>query len=265
MLTIGCGNLKGGVGKTTCTVNLGAGLARSGWRVLLVDADPQAHLTVSLGVTVPAGGGLAGVLGGLPLHEAVQRCGDLAVLPGSQALADLERSASGQANPWEHLETAAGKLTDYDVMLLDCPPHWGMLTRGAMGLADGIVVPMHPDFLALQSLAWFSGALREIGRPGRPTPPVIGIVVNRFSPRKRLHREVLSTVRGHFPELLFATRIRENVSLAEAPSHGQDIFAYAPQSAGARDFAALCRELAGRVKGVFSFSPAFPGQRRSTL
>ena len=70
------------------------------------------------------------------LHEAVQRCGDLAVLPGSQALADLERSASGQANPWEHLETAAGKLTDYDVMLLDCPPHWGMLTRGAMCLTQ---------------------------------------------------------------------------------------------------------------------------------
>ena len=130
-------------------------------------------------------------------------------------------------------------------------------------MADGIVVPMHPDFLALQSLAWFSGALREIGSPEHPTPPVIGIVLNRYSPRKKLHREVLSAVRTHFPELLCTTRIRENISLAEAPGHGQDIFAYAPQSAGARDFMALCRELAARVRAFFPNAPALPGQRRS--
>lgn len=263
MITIACGNLKGGVGKTTCAVNLGAGLVRLGWRVLLADTDPQAHLTASLGLAAAADDGLAGVLGGRRLAEVVQADGDLAVLPGSAALAGLDMTSAGQATPWEHLRAEVAALTAYDIMLLDCSPHWGLLTRGAMGLADGIVVPMNPDFLALQSLAWFSGTLREIGRPDRPTPPVLGIVMNRFSPRKRLHREVLSAVRGHFPELLFTTRIRENVSLAEAPSHGQDIFAYAPQSAGARDFAALCRELAGRVLERFPTAPALPGRRRN--
>lgn len=264
MITLACGNLKGGVGKTTCAVNLGAGLARLGWRVVLVDADPQAHLTASLGLAAAADEGLAGVLAGRPLLGAMRPKGDVAVVPGSVSLVDWETASSGAGSAWAVLETEIAALSAYDVLLLDCSPHWGVHTRGAMALADAIILPMTPDFLALQSLAWFCGALREIGRPERPTTPVLGIVMNRFSPRKRLHREVLSAVRGHFPELLFSTRIRENVSLAEAPSHGRDIFAYAPQSAGARDFAALCRELAGRIRERFPQAPSLPGQRRTT-
>lgn len=263
MITIACGNLKGGVGKTTCAVNVGAGLSRLGWRVLLVDADPQAHLTASLGLAASAEGGLAGMLAGRAFAESVSTCGDMDVVLGSPALAGLEMAAAARPLAWQQLMEAGRSMAAYDVMLLDCSPHWGLLTRGAMGLADGILVPMNPDFLALQSLAWFCGALREIGTPEHPTPPVIGIVLNRFSPRKRLHREVLSAVRGHFPELVCSTRIRDNIALAEAPSHGQDIFAYAPQSAGARDFGALCRELAARARAIFPHAPDLPGQRRS--
>lgn len=247
VITIACGNLKGGVGKTTCAVNLGAGLSRLGWRVLLVDADPQAHLTASLGLVPTAHGGLAGVLDGHPIRQALCACGTMDVLAGSPTLAAMETGLADQLQPWRRLETALAGLTGYDVALLDCPPHWGRLTQCAIRAASGLIVPMTPDYLALQSLAWFNGVLRESGLQGRPMPPVVGIVINRFSPRKRLHREVLAAVGGHFPGLPFATRIRDNVSLAEAPSHGLDIFRYAPHSAGAMDFSALCAELADRV------------------
>ncbi|EKO40003.1 MAG: ATPase involved in chromosome partitioning [Solidesulfovibrio magneticus str. Maddingley MBC34] len=245
---IACCNHKGGVGKTTCTVNLAAGLSRSGWRVLALDADPQAHLTASLGLAVDPEGGLSGLLDGrLGLDAALIRDGELAVLPASAALAGTETQLAASAAPTDLLASYLASATGHDVVLIDCPPHLGQLAKQALYAATDILIPMTPDYLAMQSLAWLMDTLAELAASG-DAPAVAGVVLNRFAAQKRLHREVKTLVEGHFPGMALAAVIRENVALAEAPSFGQDIFRYAPRSAGAADFAALAAETAARLR-----------------
>lgn len=245
---IACCNHKGGVGKTTCTVNLAAGLSRSGWRVLAVDADPQAHLTASLGLAAAPEEGLSGLLDGrLGLAAALIRDGALDVLPASAALAETETRLAAVGAPLGLLADSLRRTTGHDAVLIDCPPHLGQLARQALYAATDILIPMTPDFLAMQSLAWLMDTLAELAASG-DAPAVAGVVLNRFAAQKRLHREVKTLVEGHFPGMALNAIIRENVALAEAPSFGQDIFRYAPRSAGAADFAALAVETATRLR-----------------
>ena len=257
---LACCNHKGGVGKTTCAVNLAAGLARRGWRVLAVDADPQAHLTASLGLSPSDTAGLAEILcDGLPLATAlVDTETGLSILPGSGRLAAAEGRIAAEHLTETLLAETLDRAVGFNAVVIDCPPHLGPITRQALIAATDIMVPMTPDFLAMQSLAWLMETLEGLSDKTARGPAVLGILLNRFSAQKRLHREVQTAVDAHFPTVALTTVIRENVALAEAPSHGLDIFQYAPKSAGAQDFAALCREVAirlGREAGTHDREP----------
>lgn len=231
------------MGKTTTTLNIGAGLARENRRALLVDMDPQAHLGHSLGVPVhdlkPTV--LEVMESKAALAEAILNIKpNLDLLPSSQSLVGADQSSPPKKTL---LRDALAPAQGYDFILLDCPPNLGVLSINAMAAAREIFIPLQAEFLALQSMSRLLQTLEEVCAELNPGLAITGIIATRFSKQKKLNREVLKNIQGYFPNLLFETRIRENVSLAEAPSFGQDIFNYRPRSNGAQDYRNLCREI----------------------
>ncbi|MBU1247356.1 MAG: ParA family protein [Proteobacteria bacterium] len=241
-------NQKGGVGKTSTTVNLGAALSREGCRVLLLDLDPQAHLTYSLGIMAHK---LPRAMSAVLMEECGldEVAGDVAglrVVPASVALAGTEIELAGAQERETRLKNAVGKLTGYDFVLMDCPPNLGLLTLNAMTAAKELLVPVQPEFLALQSLGKLTETVSVMRSGWNPELRISGIVLTRYQRTKKLNREIRRNIQDYFGDVLLNTTIRENVSLAEAPSFGQDIFTYKPDSNGAEDYQALGRELLRR-------------------
>jgi chromosome partitioning protein len=249
MRTIAVINQKGGVGKTTTAHNLGAGLARLGRRALLVDADPQGHLTTAMGCDAPARkGGLYEALVGEAAPQDVVCVGEGPdLVPGALALSGIESRLSAAPGREGLLRRVLEGLPGYDVAIIDCPPNLGLLTLCALCAADEALAPMQAEFLAMQGLAALLETLRAVRARFHPGLALTGILLTRFDTRRKLCREVADRLAGHLPGLTFTTRIHENVALAEAPGFGRDIFAYAPASRGARDYAALSAEVDARV------------------
>jgi chromosome partitioning protein len=241
-------NQKGGVGKTTLVVNLSAGLAGLGQRIAAVDLDPQAHLTSSLGVA-PTSSELTTfelLKGQASFSQIAVDAAEIKVAPSSLRLSGAELELSSLPGREFLLKEALEPVHDFDFMFLDCPPNLGLLTINALTACNEILIPLQTEYLAMHSLSKLMDTVTLVKKRLNPDLKVQGIIGNRYAKRKRLNREVVEAIGEHFGDKLFKTQIRDNVSLAEAPSFGKDIFTYKPRSIGAEDFSALCREFLER-------------------
>jgi chromosome partitioning protein len=242
-------NQKGGVGKTTTAVNLGAGLTLRGRRVLLVDMDPQGNLTDHLGVDAEEGRPtMYEVLSdGAALLEAARptETAGLDVVPADEDLAAAEVELVQALARETRLRRAIAALPPdrYDWILIDCPPSLGLLSINALAASDEVLVTLQTEYFALRGLGQIVNVVDLVRQNLNPALRIAGILPTLVNPVTNLAKEVLQEVRSHFGERVFGTSIRQSVRLAEAPGHRQHIFAYAPHSPGAQDYRALAEEV----------------------
>ncbi|MBF0482867.1 MAG: ParA family protein [Desulfovibrionaceae bacterium] len=250
MRIIAFANQKGGVGKTTTVQNVGAALARAGRRTLLVDLDAQGSLTASCGYDPDdLKMNLYDVLDGKAslsdVKIEVEGVAGLDLIPAGMDLSQADLAFAGRIGRENLLKKALGQVTGYDFVFFDCPPNLGLVTVNALVAADEIIIPVQAEYHALRGLELLQKSVAMVSDLN-PALAVTGLVVTFFDRRKSLNREVYNEIRRNFPGILFETRIRDNVALAEAPSFGKDILAYRPTCAGADDYEALAREIARR-------------------
>ena len=242
-------NQKGGVGKTTTAINLGAYLAQFGQRVLIVDIDPQANATSSLGVDkhTVKGGAYEVLLGGMPATALILQNPrlKLAILPSSPSLAGAEVELVSELGRESKLKQALTPVEErYDYILIDCPPSLGVLTvNGLMAAKDGILIPVQCEYLALEGLGELTRTIQRVRSAIFPSLKVRGVILTMFDSRTHLSQDVVAEVRKYFPDKVFETVIPRSVRLAEAPSYGLPVSTYAPGSHAARSYELLAREL----------------------
>jgi chromosome partitioning protein len=242
-------NQKGGVGKTTTVVNLAAYWAKSGRRVLIVDADPQGNATSGLGIDKNAGNTTYQLLlGRTKLVDAAIET-DLEgvfIVPANSHLASAETelaTVQGRERRMAQVLHAAA----YDVVLIDCPPALGLLTINALVAADQLLVPVQAEYYAMEGLGQLLEVFRRVKQSVNPRIRLLGIVVTMYDSRTSLGDQVVAQLRKHFGELVFDTRIPRNVRLAEAPSYGKPISEHDRWSKGARAYKQLAKEVWERV------------------
>ncbi len=242
-------NQKGGVGKTTSTINMAAYLARLGQRVLVVDLDPQANATSCLGVDKlsVAGGTYEALLGENHIFPYVllnERL-NLSLLPSSPSLAGAEVELVDELARELRLRKAILSIADrYDYIFVDCPPSLGLLTvNGLMAAMNGVIVPVQCEYLALEGLGQLTQTIERVRSALFPELAVRGVVLTMFDNRTNLSTDVVKEVNRHFPNQVFKSIIPRSVRLAEAPSYGLPISEYAPASVGAQAYEALSKEL----------------------
>jgi chromosome partitioning protein len=267
MRSIAVANQKGGVGKTTTSVNLAVGLARAGRRVCLVDLDPQAHATLHVGVAPGAHPVSAYdvLVGGQPLAAACVPAGEnLYVVPSHIDLSAVEVSLTARAGREAILKTrieadprctgGASPDENFDYMVIDCPPSLGLLSLNAMAAVDEVLLPLQPHFLALHGLSKLLETIELVAEHVNPRLKLLGVVLCMYEAGTRLANEVGRDVQEFFTSAaehhpawagarVFDAKIRRNIRLAEAPSFGQSIFDYAADSNGAEDYATLAAEV----------------------
>lgn len=240
-------NHKGGVGKTTSAINIGAGLVELKQRVLLVDLDPQANLTLSLGIGRQAVTIYESLMGESDLAP-VQYHENLDVVTSSLDLSSAEMELVNEAGREFILrELFAGVSDQYDFIIVDCPPSLGLLTLNALTSSQQVIIPLQTEFLAMQGLAKIKQVIQKVKLRLNKQLHISGVLATMYDQRKVLNRDVVETIKKYFGPLVFETYIRDNVALAEAPAQQQDIFSYAPTSNGAEDYLALCKEILART------------------
>ena len=241
-------NQKGGVGKTTTAVNVGACLAEAGERVLLIDLDPQANASSGLGVRAN-GSSTHDLLDGVPLSKIAHptRFPNLDLVAAKHDLAAAAVELAARDGGERYLADAlGGDLDPYSFVFLDCPPSFGPLTVNALAAANRAIVPVQAEYYALEGLSQLLGTINLVKARLNPYLAVAGVLLTMADGRTRLSSEVEAELRRHFGELMFTTTVPRSVRLAEAPSHGLPAIAYDRRSAGAQAYWKVAMELVER-------------------
>ncbi|ANQ51242.1 AAA family ATPase [Flammeovirga yaeyamensis] len=246
---ISISNHKGGVGKTTSVVNLGAALHQMGKRVLMVDMDPQANLSQSLGVFEPEKSVYSLLRGFCTIDEAMNELEmDLCLIPSELDLSGAELELSMEAGREFILKDHLEKVGDqFDYILIDCPPSLGLLTINAFTASTQVFFPLQAQFLATQGLKKLLEVIEKVQQRLNRDLQIGGVFITQFDKRKVLNRNVREAIQKHFGDALFNTVIRDNVALAEAPSKQTNIFRYNSKSNGALDYWELAQEVSQRL------------------
>ena len=233
---------KGGVGKTASTLNLGAALARLNKNVLLIDLDPSADLSFTLGVQAAEENIYEGLKGGNCTPIVVNQHLDL--IPAHPSLSDVDLELGAKAGRSYLLRELLTPLRNrYDYILIDTPPSLSLLTLNGLTAADKLLIPLQAQYLSLRGVTRLLDVVAKVKKGFNPSLGIAGVFLTQYDARKVMSRTVFEGVQEGLPTRVFNTKIRDNVALAEAAGHSMDIFRYNPSSYGAADYAALCEEL----------------------
>lgn len=242
MIIIAITNQKGGVAKTTTALNIGAGLVKLKKKVLLIDLDPQASLTDFLGIPIEGEADIYDLLSGnIKINDVIVEKEGLSIIPSSIDWAE----ETLKQDPYLLTKALKG-LSGYDFILLDCPPHLGLLNLNALLYADKIIIPIKSQLAPLKSLNKLFKTINEIKTTFNKDINIMGFILTEFDKRTNLSKEVKDVIEESFPGKLFKTYIRYNIAVAEAVASNQSVIKYAPSSHGAVDYTRLTKEILTR-------------------